>query len=413
MKTSSRQRIAWIVPTAAAGGIGPAAIETTTVAAALNCCSVTLIETHASPRRDMIEQSGLRRVALDMENTNASASIVLHWLNDNPQDVVFTNGVSHLEGIFPHIPEHTLHVAVLHDAARRYRDEVVSYAQYLDGVVAVSDYVFGWAQKDLETAGFKGVVRRIHNGTGYPLAPRRAGPAAILRLLFIGSGAQKGGAQLPDIAEALRRRGVRFRLTIIGEDDASLRRRLARANLQDQVQMTSRVPREELWRAYAAHDLLLMLSWGEGFGMTTIEAMSMGCVPVAYDVPSGTREIIEPGLSGMLVRPHYEAVASVIAALSPARLSAMSAEAARRARTLFSAERAAQDYMQLVDDLVRCRDLIHRARLPAQAAPLTAQSRSYSAIARLYHALPSSLRHQIRNALTAYPASVRWLRERI
>ena len=136
----------------------------------------------------------------------------------------------------------------------------------------------------------------------------------------------------------------------------------------------------------------------------------MGCVPVLM-VPSGTREIIEPALSGLLVRLNSDAVAAAIAALSPAQLSAMSAAAARRSRTLFCATAGARD-LQLADDLVRCRDLVHRARLPAPVAPLIASSRSYSPIARLYHALPAALRHQIRNALTAYPASFRWLREK-
>jgi glycosyltransferase involved in cell wall biosynthesis len=406
-------RIAWIIPSADAGGIGPVAIETTSAATTHGAGDVTLIETHAAPRGDRIESGGLRRVVLDMGGTKAPASVVLDWLRDNRPHVLFTNGVSHLEAIFPYIPDDTLHVAVLHDAARRYRHEIASYARYLDGVVAVSDYVFGWAQRDLRAAGFKGVVRRIHNGTGYPSPPSRADSASELRLLFVGNIWHKGGSRLAGIAKALQRRGANFQLTVIADEASQLQRRFARVGLQGRVNVIARQSRTDLWRTYAAHDLLLMLSAGEPFGMVTIEAMGMGCVPVAYDVPSGTREIIEPGLSGLLVRPNSDAVAAAIAALAPAQLSAMSAEAARRARTLFCAERAAQEYMQLADDLVRCRDLVHRARLPAQAAPLTARSRSYSPIARLYHALPSALRHQIRNALTAYPASFRWLRERI
>ncbi len=256
------------------------------------------------------------------------------------------------------------------------------------------------------------MVPRIHNGTSYPPPPSRSGSAAKLRLLFIGNIWHKGGSRLVGIAKALQRRGVNFQLTVIADQVSWLQRRFARVGLQDHVNVMARQSKTDLWRTYAAHDLLLMLSAGEPFGMVTIEAMGMGCVPVAYDVPSGTREIIEPALSGLLVRLNSDAVAAAIAALSPAQLSAMSAAAARRSRTLFCAERPAQEYLQLADDLVRCRDLVHRARLPAPVAPLIASSRSYSPIARLYHALPAALRHQIRNALTAYPASFRWLREK-
>jgi glycosyltransferase involved in cell wall biosynthesis len=412
MTSESRPRVAWIVPTAAAGGIGPVALEMTSAAVALNCCDVTLIETHASPRRDTTERSGLRRVALDMAGTNASAGVVLDWLKDNPQDVVLTNGVSHLEAIFPYIPEGILHVAVLHDGARRFRADVLSYAQYLDGVVAISDYVYELARKDLQAAGFSGLVRRIHNGTGYPPAPVRAGPAGPLRLLFIGDMWLKGGVQLAGIAKALRRRGVDFRLTIIGEETAWLQRRFVRAGLGEKVTWMPHQPRAELWPTYAAHDVLLMLTWGEGFGMVTVEAMGMGCVPVAYDVPSGTRDIVEPGISGFLVAPSHDAVAAAIADLTPARLALMSAEASRRARIQFSAQRTAQEYVQLAADLIRCRRLIRRSRLSADSASPAAGLPSRSPVVRLYHALPPSWRRRIRNAVAAYPTGAQWLRER-
>jgi glycosyltransferase involved in cell wall biosynthesis len=413
MTSKSRPRIAWIVPTAAAGGIGPVALETTTAAAALNCCDVTLIESHASPRRDGIEQSGLRRVALDMAGTNASAGVVLDWFNDHPQDVVFTNGVSHLEGIFPYIPEDALHVAVLHDAGRGYRAAIQSYARYLDGVVAISDYVYEFARRDLQAVGFSGFVRRIHNGTSYPPAPARAETAAPLKLMFIGDMWLKGGGKLAGIAKALHRRSIDFRLTIVGEETARLQRRFVRAGLHERVTWVSRRPREALWPIYGAHDVLLMLSWGEPFGMVTIEAMGMGCVPVAYDVPSGTRDIIEPGISGLLVAPNHDAIAAAIAGLTPSRLALMSAEASRRARLRFGAQRAAQDYIQLAGDLMRCRSLVGRSRLSPRPASLAAESSFRSPLLRLYHALPPSWRRRIRNALAAYPTGARRLRERL
>ncbi len=407
-----RPRLAWIVPTVEAGGVGPVALETTSAMAVSGRCEATLVETHAAPWSDRTRE-GLRRVALDMGESRASASVVLDWLRDNPQHVLFTNGVSHLNGIFPYIPRDALHVAVLHDASRRYRDDVMSYAAYLDGVVAVSDYVHDWARKDLHTIGFSGIVRRIHNGTNYPAAPSRASAAGPLRLLFVGNMWLKGGSRLAAIAKALRRHGVDFHLTVIGEDAAQVERQLDKAGLQERVTWHRRLRREELWRTYAAHDVLLMLSWGESFGMVTIEAMGMGCVPVAYDVPSGSREIIEPGISGILAHPNSRAIATALAGLSPARLLKMSAEASRRARTHFSAERAAQKYLELIDDLMRSKDIAGGSRLGATTTTRGVESPVRSPIARIYHALPSSWRNRIRKGLGAYPIGAAWLRERL
>ena len=39
----------------------------------------------------------------------------------------------------------------------------------------------------------------------------------------------------------------------------------------------------------------------EGQGLVLIEAMSVGCIPIAYDVPYGPSDIIEHGVNGFLV----------------------------------------------------------------------------------------------------------------
>jgi len=337
---------------------------------------------------------------------------VLDWLDKHPQDVLFTNGVSHLNGIFPYVPNDTLHVAVQHDVGGRYRADLLSYARYLDGVVSVSDYIDGWMRKDLRAIGFSGLVRRIHNGTSYPPAPCRVASAGPLKLLFVGNLWLKGGAQLIDLAKALRRRGVDFHLTVIGDDAAQPERQFARAGMGERLTWICRQRRDDLWRIYASQDLLLMLSWGEPFGMVTIEAMGMGCVPVAYDVPSGSREIIENGISGFLLRSNPHEIAAVLADLAPDRLLKMSAETARRARAHFSAARAARQYVELIDDLMCCKDLIRRSRLPADGHRLAVKPPRRSPLARLYYGLPSSWRHRIRVGLAAYPTGTRWLRER-
>jgi glycosyltransferase involved in cell wall biosynthesis len=412
MLTADQPRAAWIIPSTRAGGIGPVALEVTSALAAVGVCDVTLVETHAAPHREGVEDGALRRVALDLTGAGADPSVVLNWLGDNPQDVIFSNDVSHLEGIFPYIPSDTLHVAVLHDVARRYRDHVVSCARYLDSVVAVSDYVCDWARKDLRAIGFSGVVRRIHNGAKYPPPLDRAAATGPLRLLFIGNAWLKGGSQLGPIVKALRRRGVDFRLTVVGEEPPQLRRQMARAGLGERLTSIRRQSREELWRTYASHDILLMLSWGEPFGMVTIEAMGMGCVPVACDVPSGSREIIENGISGILVHPSPHEIAAVLEKISARRLFRMSSEASRRARVHFTAERAAQQYAQLIDDLMHCKALICRSRLSLTRVPSVIELPRRSSLARLYGALPSSLRRRIRHGFANYPTGARWLRER-
>jgi hypothetical protein len=141
----------------------------------------------------------------------------------------------------------------------------------------------------------------------------------------------------------------------------------------------------------------------------------MGCVPVAYDVRSGSREIIEHGLSGLLVAPSADAIATALMELTPTKFQMMSAEASRRARSLFSAERVAHDYVQLVEDLTRCRSLLHRSRLSESSNILLVESRSRSplfGVVNVYHAMPEVIRRRIRHALGVWPTGAQWFRER-
>ena len=47
--------------------------------------------------------------------------------------------------------------------------------------------------------------------------------------------------------------------------------------------------------------IFMMTSDVEGFGMTLIEAMSAGCVPVAMDCYSALSDIVIDGYNGMIV----------------------------------------------------------------------------------------------------------------
>ncbi len=98
-------------------------------------------------------------------------------------------------------------------------------------------------------------------------------------------------------------------------------------------------------------DLFVNSSLWEGFPISLIEAATSGLPMVATHV-AGNREMIVPGLNGVLVPPgDAEALASAMAdALSDeaayAALSAGALESARR----FSIERCATAHLALYDD---------------------------------------------------------------
>ncbi|WZH37482.1 MAG: glycosyltransferase [Microbacterium enclense] len=81
---------------------------------------------------------------------------------------------------------------------------------------------------------------------------------------------------------------------------------------------------------------LLMTSRSEAFSLVVAEAMASGCLPIAYDVPYGPRELIAHGRTGWLVPPgDTRALSETIAradAMDDESLARMRAAAVARAR---------------------------------------------------------------------------------
>lgn len=54
---------------------------------------------------------------------------------------------------------------------------------------------------------------------------------------------------------------------------------------------------------YEESAILLLTSIYEGFGLVLTEAMSRGCVPMAFDSFNSVHDIIDSGKNGILIRP--------------------------------------------------------------------------------------------------------------
>ena len=91
-------------------------------------------------------------------------------------------------------------------------------------------------------------------------------------------------------------------------------------------------------------EVVVVPSFGEGFGMVALEAMERGRPVIASDV-GGLPEIVDDGRTGLLVPPgDVEALAGAIVELAsdPARAAAMGAAGRARALDEFSQERCTE-----------------------------------------------------------------------
>jgi glycosyltransferase involved in cell wall biosynthesis len=108
-----------------------------------------------------------------------------------------------------------------------------------------------------------------------------------LRCLFVGRLIAFKGLHLALTAlNRLRERGVKVSLTVvgIGEIEDHLRAQCRALGLDDQVQWLGSMPREEVMRHYANHDVFLFPSLHDSGGTVVLEAISMGCPVVCLDL---------------------------------------------------------------------------------------------------------------------------------
>lgn len=112
----------------------------------------------------------------------------------------------------------------------------------------------------------------------------------------------KGQPDLLAAAATLKSEGRRFRIVLAGDGplERQLERDVARRGLSDEVTFLGR--RDDVAALMRQADVFVRPSLSEGMSLAVLEAMASGLPVVLTDV-SGSRELIEPGVSGLLVRP--------------------------------------------------------------------------------------------------------------
>lgn len=120
--------------------------------------------------------------------------------------------------------------------------------------------------------------------------------------LRIGYGArlvksQKRADQLMPVIEGLCNANIKFRLQIAGtgELEKTLRDYVRDNGLEKDVEIKGLVPRDEMKQFWENQDVFINLSEYEGVGLSMLESMAAGCVPVVTAV-AGSTEFVTDGL---------------------------------------------------------------------------------------------------------------------
>jgi glycosyltransferase involved in cell wall biosynthesis len=149
---------------------------------------------------------------------------------------------------------------------------------------------------------------------------------------------------IDDLLRALGRLPPDVALVVVGRgpDLAALTALARNLGVLDRVRFCPNVSDAELPNYFRALDIFTFPSTNrlEGFGLAVAEALASGLPVVVADMP-GVREVIEPGVEGVLAEPLLEGdLAAKIASLldEPARCARMGRDARARAEARYGVE---------------------------------------------------------------------------
>ncbi len=186
-----------------------------------------------------------------------------------------------------------------------------------DAISATSEYLRGVATKFID--GNKAPIYVIPFGVEIGPMETKKKTGDIVRLIYTKGHHKRYG---PDILlkalKAAQEKYPAISLTLAGEGRMTrqLKKMAADLGIADKVEFTGFIDNDKIPETLAAHDVLVMPSLQEGFGVASLEASAAGLPTIATNV-GGIPEIVIDGKTGLLVPPgDFSALAEAIMRLT-------------------------------------------------------------------------------------------------
>ena len=184
-------------------------------------------------------------------------------------------------------------------ALRRVVDEMLLHSA---AIVVLGKYWSDHVTNNLPSVS--GKVRIVPNATPTrPVRPQQEHPGGRVRITFLGAiGERKGSLNL---IEALGRLAdlPQWEATIAGNGDVSQHQAFAKSlGISERVEVPGWIDRARADELMGNSDIFVLPSFAENLPMAILEAFAHG-LPVVSTPVGAIPDIVEPGVTGLLVRP--------------------------------------------------------------------------------------------------------------
>jgi len=271
--------------------------------------------------------------------------------------IILLNHCSLMHYTLPLISNNIKPVAVLHSDDRRFFEVATRFNRRIFRWIAPSQKLVDQCKKYVSQTQYSN-IRLIPHGVDskffYPCKDRDINKQqAIKKIAFVASlGIHKGADILPDIMQLIAGEYPNVHLYVIGDGylHSSLENRFRELGLTDKCTFTGSVSHKVVAQYLQQSDIFLSPTNIEGFGLSIVEAMLSGAVPVVSRINGITDGIVDDGVTGFLtktgdIRGFAEAIVRLLN--NPEQLRAMSESSRSIAVNKYSQEKMLNSYEEL------------------------------------------------------------------
>lgn len=224
--------------------------------------------------------------------------LLADFVNSNNFDCIYYNDSPLGISVSPMIDERIKQVVILH-AIDEYstRNALISNA-YIDGYIAISPKV----EKILRSNGIDNVTLIPNGIKKLPIDTHHLDISDVITFIYCGriSHFDKGVLYIPDLLSNFSEYNILLKVVGDGPDLLKLKEEIKCKGLNRYVEYLGVLDELDVRREMAEADFLLFPSLAEGFGLSIVEAQSVGCIPVAFKIEGVTDFIIQDDMNGIL-----------------------------------------------------------------------------------------------------------------
>jgi glycosyltransferase involved in cell wall biosynthesis len=256
---------------------------------------------------------------------------------ESPDDIILANEKMELTmvNLFK-MPNKVLNI--IHGDSSYYYDNIGRYSGVVDGFIAASDFIYKKASGILERLKGNSQIIKIFAPV-MQMESAKVVRNEICKIIYVGRvDKNKGSQHILGICRELDKLGICYKLSIAGTGYLTGEIKNEMGKLKGEIILYGFLPNKEILDLLKKNEIMLFPSYSEAVGLSVVEAMKSGLVPVTSDLPSGLPEIVIEGVTGFRVPVgNEEQFAAKIALLhtNPVRFESMRNAAIKLSNELF------------------------------------------------------------------------------